>query len=191
MTHICVGNLAIIDSNNGSSPGRCQTIIWTNAGKLLIEPLGINSSEISKQFHSRKCSWKWRLENGAHFVSTSICEAMTKIENKSLFETHKISFPGWAMEHRIYCGPRLYFVVFRVKCAILNHLELTKMVITDWYARYGVYLSKVMEYGCTVLGCCWGDDVIKGINISWYGNVFRPLWGDFSGYRWIPLTKGQ
>ena len=146
MTHICVGNLAIIGSNNGSSPGRRQTIIWTNTGKLLIEPLGLNSSEIFKHFHSRKCTWKWRMENGAHFVSTSICEAMTKIQHKSLFETHKISFPGRAMGHRIYCGPRLYFVVFQVNGAILNHLhvELTKMVITDWYARCGVYLSKVM-----------------------------------------------
>ena len=34
MTHICVGKLTIIGSNNGLSPGRCQAIIWTNAGTL-------------------------------------------------------------------------------------------------------------------------------------------------------------
>ena len=45
-THICVGDLTITGSDNGLSPGRRQAIIWTNAGKLLIGPLGINFSEI-------------------------------------------------------------------------------------------------------------------------------------------------
>ena len=45
MTHICVGNLTIIGSDNGLSPGRRQAIIWTNAGILLIGPLGTNFSE--------------------------------------------------------------------------------------------------------------------------------------------------
>ena len=40
VTHICVGNLTIIGSDNGLSPGRRQAIIWTNDGKLLIGPLG-------------------------------------------------------------------------------------------------------------------------------------------------------
>ena len=31
MTHICVGYLIIIGSDNGLSPGRRQAIIWTNA----------------------------------------------------------------------------------------------------------------------------------------------------------------
>ena len=35
MTHICVANLTIIRSDNGLSPGRRQTIIWTNAGMKL------------------------------------------------------------------------------------------------------------------------------------------------------------
>ena len=46
VTHICVGNLAIIGSDNGLSPDRCQAIIWTNDGILLIGPLGTNFSEI-------------------------------------------------------------------------------------------------------------------------------------------------
>ena len=46
MTHICVGKLTIIGSDNGLSPGRRQAIIWTNAGILLFEPLGTNFSEI-------------------------------------------------------------------------------------------------------------------------------------------------
>ena len=45
VTHICVGKLTIIGSDNGLSPGRRQAIIWTNAGILLIGPLGTNFSE--------------------------------------------------------------------------------------------------------------------------------------------------
>ena len=38
-------NLAIIVSDNGLSPCRCQAIIWTNAGLLLIGPSGTNFSK--------------------------------------------------------------------------------------------------------------------------------------------------
>ena len=46
VTHICVSNLTIIGSDNGLSSGRRQAIIWTNAGILLIGPLGTNFSAI-------------------------------------------------------------------------------------------------------------------------------------------------
>ena len=46
MTHIYVVNLTNIDSDNGLSPGWRQAIIWTNAGLLLIGPLGTNFDEI-------------------------------------------------------------------------------------------------------------------------------------------------
>ena len=45
VTHICVGKLTIIGSDNGLSPDRRQAIIWINAGILLIGPLGTNFSE--------------------------------------------------------------------------------------------------------------------------------------------------
>ena len=47
VTHISVGKLTIIGSDNGLSPGRRQAIIWTNAGILIIGALGTNVSEIS------------------------------------------------------------------------------------------------------------------------------------------------
>ena len=76
VVHICVNKLTIIGSDNGLSPGRHQTITWTNAGLLLIEPLGKNFSETlieNFHFHSRKCIWKCRLDNCVHFVSASMC----------------------------------------------------------------------------------------------------------------------
>ena len=38
--------------HNGLSPGRCQAFIWTDAGILLIGPLGTNFSEISIAIHT-------------------------------------------------------------------------------------------------------------------------------------------
>ena len=61
VTHICVGNLTIIDSDNGLSAGRHQAIIWTNAGILLIRNLGTNFSEILGEIHSFSFS-KMRLK---------------------------------------------------------------------------------------------------------------------------------
>ena len=68
MTHICVYNITIISSDNGLSPGRHQAIIWTNAGILLIRPLGTNVNEILignqtlsfKKIHLKISSGKWR-----------------------------------------------------------------------------------------------------------------------------------
>ena len=68
VTHICLSKLTIIGSDNGLSPGRRQAIIWTNAGILLIGPLGINFNEILieihmislKKIHLKMSSGKWR-----------------------------------------------------------------------------------------------------------------------------------
>ena len=46
VTHICVGNLTTIGSDNGLSPDRRQAIIRANVGILLIGLLGTNFSEI-------------------------------------------------------------------------------------------------------------------------------------------------
>ena len=69
VTHKCVGNLTIIGSDNGLSPGRRQAIIWTNAVILLIRILGTNFSKIPGETHSfsysemhlKMSSAKWRL----------------------------------------------------------------------------------------------------------------------------------
>ena len=59
VTHMFAGNLTIIGSDNGLSPGRRQAIIWSNVGKLLIRPF--------KHFHSGEYTW-----NNLR-VKTSIC----------------------------------------------------------------------------------------------------------------------
>ena len=66
--YIYVSNLTIIGSDNGLAPTRRQAIIWTNAGMLLIGPLGINFSKIlikiqtfsSKKMRVKVLYVKWR-----------------------------------------------------------------------------------------------------------------------------------
>ena len=67
-TYLCIGNLTIIGSDNGLSPGWCQANIWTNAGILLIGPLGTHFSEILieiytfsfKKMHFKQSFVKWQ-----------------------------------------------------------------------------------------------------------------------------------
>ena len=68
VTHICVSDLTSIGSDNGLSPGRRHAIIRTNAGILLIRPLGTNFSEFLveilifsfKKMRLKVSSPKWR-----------------------------------------------------------------------------------------------------------------------------------
>ena len=66
--HICIIKLTTIGSDNGLLPGRRQAIIWTNAGIVLIGPLGTNFIETLiemhtfslKKMHLKMSSGKWR-----------------------------------------------------------------------------------------------------------------------------------
>ena len=68
VTHICVGKLTIIGSDNGLSPAWRQAIIRTNAGLLSIGPLLTYFSEnlikiqqlSLKKMHVKMLSAKWR-----------------------------------------------------------------------------------------------------------------------------------
>ena len=97
-THICVSNLIIIGSNNGLSPDRRQAIIRTNAGILLIGPLGINFNEILigiqtlsfTNMHLKMSSAKWRplflglnvLRHDRRSVGIKKCQENTYNRNK-------------------------------------------------------------------------------------------------------------
>ena len=52
VTHISVSKIIIIGSDDGLLPERCQAIIWTNAGILLIWPLWTNFGEILIEIHA-------------------------------------------------------------------------------------------------------------------------------------------
>ena len=68
VTHLCVGNLTTIGSDNGLSPDWRQAITWTNGGILLIGLLGTNFSEMLIEINTfsfnkidlKMSSGKWR-----------------------------------------------------------------------------------------------------------------------------------
>ena len=68
LTHLCLGKLTNISSDNGLSPGRRQAFLWTNTGLLAIGPLWTHFSEFSikiqrfslQKMHVQISSAKWR-----------------------------------------------------------------------------------------------------------------------------------
>ena len=106
VTHICVSKLTFIGSDNGLSPDRRQAIIWTNAGLLLIGPLGTNFSEILIAFHTfsfkkmlLKMSFaKWRpfylglnvLSDGHEYMQPiQVCVKATRTPNEIALKSQK------------------------------------------------------------------------------------------------------
>ena len=90
--HICVGKLTVIGSDNGLSPGWRQAIIWTNAGILLIGPLGTNFSDILieiqtfsfKKAHLKMLSAKWRpFCLGLNVLKTAALQKFTSLTSTS------------------------------------------------------------------------------------------------------------
>ena len=97
VTHICIGKLTIIGSDNGLSPWRRQAIIWTSAGILLIGPFITNFNEILigiqtfsfKKMHLKVSSAKLRpfclgLNVSKWFIVIRYC--MQQQRNKVLIE---------------------------------------------------------------------------------------------------------
>ena len=74
-----ITNLCITDSNNALSPGWCQTIILSNAGILLIWPLGTNFNIIHifsfKKMHLKMllAKWQWFYYQSWRWPRTIIC----------------------------------------------------------------------------------------------------------------------
>ena len=76
VTHICVGKLTVIGSDDSLSSGQRQAIIWTCAGKVSIGPLETNFSEILiriqtfsfRKMHLKMSFAKWRPFSHCHNV---------------------------------------------------------------------------------------------------------------------------
>ena len=104
-THICVGKLTTIGSNNGLSPGRRQAIIWTIAGIVLIGPVGTNFSEILigiqafsfKKRHLKMSSAKWRPSCLGLNVLRIICILVVFILFQKIRHT-------WNIMNMMYCS---------------------------------------------------------------------------------------
>ena len=108
MTHICVSKLTTIGSDNGLSPGWPQAIIWTNAGILLIRPLGTSCIEILieihtfsfKKMHLKILSGKWQ----PFCLCLNVFKCIKKILTTKMFlqakgEAH-YSFNWWTARYK-------------------------------------------------------------------------------------------
>ena len=100
-THICVGNLTIIGSDNCLMPGKCKAIIWTNVGLLWFGPLGTHFSDIwitiprfsLKQIHLKMSSRKYRSSLlGLNVINTG---------NAAIF--HRMTWGSWG-QHGAHLG---------------------------------------------------------------------------------------
>ena len=109
VTHICIGKLTNIGSDNGLSPGRRQAIIWINAGTLLIGPLETDFSEILIEistFSLKVSSAKWRpfclglnMLNGIiTYLITWLLSSTVMIALLPPFEKYRVS--PWYMSWR-------------------------------------------------------------------------------------------
>ena len=83
-THICVSKPYNFGSDNGLSPVRYHTIIWTNANLLSVGPLATNVSRISmkanictlKMYFKMPCAKWWPYYRGPPCVNK--CTVMAK-----------------------------------------------------------------------------------------------------------------
>ena len=129
MTHICVSKLTIIGSDNGLSPDRRQAIIWTNAGLLLIGPLGTNFSEILieiltflfKKMHLKVSSVKQQ----------PFCLGLNVL--KQNFERKKVSF------------------VIALWCSTYSIIPLQIWTRDQWVAYLLTYLRYSLFNGCDTI----------------------------------------
>ena len=123
MTNICVGKLTITGSDNGLSPGRCQPIIRTNAGILLIGTLGTNFSEILseihtfsfKKMHLKMSSGRWR--------PFCLCLNMFKTSSSH----HDIIIIPGSIKRQMVTIPLSHFVF--LEAIILNETAILKVKI--------------------------------------------------------------
>ena len=108
-TSMCVSKLTIICSDIGLSR---QAIIWTNAGKLLIQNLGTNFSEISseinilsfKNMYMNMSSAKWR----QFYICLNVLRHLTQKHNSIIFMRTK-SAP-WLLMPWLIWPPRYHNV---------------------------------------------------------------------------------
>ena len=101
VTYICVSKLSILGSDNGLSPGRRQPIIRTNAGILLIRPLGTIFSVILVQiiiFSFKKMRLKvWSAKrrpfcHGLNELSSDICRYLLSVKCRAHLTSHPFIF---------------------------------------------------------------------------------------------------
>ena len=129
VTHICVGKLTIIGSDNGLSPGRRQAIIWTNDGILLIGALETNFSEILIEIQTFSC-WKKLFES-------VVCEMAAIL-------SHELKTQQW-----INSLPCIFLFMFKVKscshwCSWILRKPIEDQTNCNW--TWLIFISYILKW---------------------------------------------
>ena len=144
VTHICVSKLTSIGSDNGLSPGRRQAIIWTNAGILLIGPLGTNFNEILIEIHP--------------FSFTKMHLKISSAKWRPFCLGHNVlnCFYLW---HKVFTNVRTYYTrnIFSLSKTLLGHkYTCTKQVLT--------FIFNTLRPRWN--GCDFAEDIFKCIFVN-------------------------
>ena len=124
-------------------PGRRQSIIWTNAGILLIGPLGTNFGEILieihifsvQKMHLKMSSGKWLPFSRPRCVIMSISSSFAWVMNHHLFSTDSASID--------------YFKWVRLNISSYHiHSGLNSMRLCDAYMRQWISSPCVHKVVC-------------------------------------------
>ena len=157
VTHICVGKLTIIGSDNGLSPGRRQAIIWFNAGILLIGPWGTNFSEILianqafsfKKMHLKISSAKWRpFSLGLNMLNPYLCGTIkpdTEFFQQSQDLNIGIAFHCWKLR-RLSTYMQTLSILWFWKVMKRTTLDAVEALINSIMVAMGVVCFKQNTY---------------------------------------------
>ena len=96
-THICVGKLVIIGSDNGLSPRRRRATIWTNVGISSIWPLGTNVSEVLVGIHT---FWF----NKMHLKMFFFCEMVSTWSRPQSVKTAMLMSVSWSIWYHAWAN---------------------------------------------------------------------------------------
>ena len=181
MTHICVGKLIIIGSDNGLSPGRHQAIIWTNAALLSIGPLRTYFSEnlfkiqqfLLKKLHVKMSSAKWRpsclglhvlIAEGNRYIMAYIstygrCEILHGLYGDSvIFGALKFSiwlFFAWMTGRYLLMAKTISLAIM---IFIWSYCEMGGVVIHRnciWFHLYGHVSELLLRSTFEKMPCYW------------------------------------
>ena len=143
--HICISKLTIIGWDNGLLPGRRQAIISTNAGILLIGPLGTNFSEILieiyifslKKMHLKLLSGNWRPSCLCHNVSMAHYTTANSEVSAVMCPLHWLISPWtkWPPIRRPYFQMhfREWKVLYFVKTIHSSLFLRVQLTVTRWF----------------------------------------------------------
>ena len=184
--YICIGNLTIIGSDDGLSPVRCQAIIWTNDGVLLIKPLGTNYSEILIEMQTLSCK-KMHLK-----MSSGKCPPFYPCHNilthggrDKMADIFQTTFSNAFSLMKIYeFSIRFHWSLFlRFKSTIFQHWfrwwlgadQATSHCLNQWWFNYWrIYASLGLNELTKVLDT-WGTWKSMGIRCTPDIFPWRPL----------------